>query len=702
MATIGVLILLLLLVPTPFLAAADFCDNVKAAGAALSQNASTSPVNFATATFGQAPDVVYALALCLGDVLDGSACGACVADWFATVNQTQCDKVGFSYRDCIVVYGATADILAAPSNATGGSGDNTPPFQDWNIRNVTTGDVPRIVNLTRELLVGTTLIAITMATTPRLYATGVMDMEIVTTYPKLYSMVQCTPDISAGECSACLRRLTGMVNSTMALRMGGQIGITRCYFRYEAYRFYGAYPMLSLPSSPPGPAPTPTPTKRRSMLWVIPVAVVPLTGAAFLFFICYCRRLKRQRKGSRRAHGLEWKGNNSDFSLFDFEHLLEATNNFSEESKLGQGGFGAVYKGNLPDGSGIAVKRLASNSGQGFMEFKNEVRLIAKLQHTNLVRLLGCCSQEVEKILVYEYLPNKSLDFFIFDENKRALLDWAKLVAIIEGVAHGLLYLHKHSRLLVIHRDLKPSNILLDSEMNPKISDFGLAKILSSNDVEGDTTRRVVGTYGYMAPEYTSKGIFSIKSDVFSFGVVIFEILSGKRNFGNQQCGGFINLLGYAWQLWEEEKWIDLLDASLVPDSQLAKLMRCINIALLCVQENAADRPTMGDIVSMLRSDTMILAKPKHPAYINGHSVTRKLKSDGKVDSTQILHNLNEDELPGFEESWKGNAGQHLPGWNQNAGISNDDKSGNQYLSVLAYALPLLTLPFNMNASNCT
>ncbi|VAH71551.1 unnamed protein product [Triticum turgidum subsp. durum] len=614
MATTGVVILLLLLLaPTPYLAAADFCDNVKAAGAALTRNASSSPVQFATATIGQAPDVVYALALCLGDVLDGSACGSCIADWFATVNQTQCDKAGFSYRDCIVVYGAGADILAAPSNATGGSGDNTPPFQDWNIRNVTADDAPRIVNLTFELLAKTAAMAATA--TPKLYATGVMDMKTVGTYPNVYSQLQCTPDLSADHCSACLGRLLRMVNSTMSLRMGGRMGVTRCFFRYEAFPLYGARPMLSLPSSPPGPAPTPT--KRRSMLWVIPVALVPLTAAALLFFICYRRRLTRQRKGSRRAHSLEWQGKNSDFSLFEFEHLLEATRNFSEESKLGQGGFGAVYKGQLSDGSEIAVKRLASHSGQGFMEFKNEVQLIAKLQHTNLVRLLGCCSQEEEKILVYEYLPNKSLDFVIFDENKRALLDWTKLAVIIEGVANGLLYLHKHSRLLVIHRDLKPSNILLDSEMNPKISDFGLAKIFSSNDTEGDITRRVVGTYGYMAPEYASKGNFSIKSDVFSFGVVILEILSGKRNSGTQQCGGFINLIGYAWQLWVEGKWIDLVDASLVSDSHSTKIMRCINIALLCVQENAVDRPTMGDIVSMLSNETMILADPKQPAYIN-------------------------------------------------------------------------------------
>ncbi|CAL4940952.1 unnamed protein product [Urochloa decumbens] len=665
-----VLVVLVLAGLTPFPAAADvFCDNLKQVAATLRKNASSSPLHFATATFGQAPDIVYALTLCRGDVLDG-ACGDCVASTFNMILSATpppgepCYKVAYYYGDiCSVVY-SVDDYVLAPYNSTGENGDITYYLVDkWNQRNVT-GDVRLIEGLNQELLEKTVEKA--AATAPRRFATGVADSG--TTFPPAYSLAQCTPDLSAGDCLACLRLLLGGVNSTMAMRMGGQVHVIRCGFRYDTYLFYDSEPMLRLgPSSAPASTPT-TQGKHKSKLgsiwlfhalkhisicqsklnmvvgmlrsgrisklWAIPIVVVPLAAAAaFLCFIFYSPWFTRYRKGkamrlqaerSRRTKDLQGEeelvldGKNSEFSVFDFEQVLEATNHFSEENKLGQGGFGTVYKGQFRDGLQIAVKRLASHSGQGFTEFKNEVQLIAKLQHRNLVRLLGCCSQEEEKILVYEYLPNKSLDSFIFDESSRALLDWSKLLVIIEGIAHGLLYLHKHSRLRVIHRDLKPSNILLDSEMYPKISDFGLAKIFNSNNTERNTTQRVVGTYGYMAPEYASEGIFSIKSDVFSFGVLVLEIISRKRNSGSQQCGDFINLIGYAWQLWEEERWIELIDTSLAPKSHLAEMMRCINIALLCVQENAADRPTMADVIAMLNSEaTTTLTEPKQPAYFN-------------------------------------------------------------------------------------
>ncbi|TVU23142.1 hypothetical protein EJB05_30253, partial [Eragrostis curvula] len=323
--------------------------------------------------------------------------------------------------------------------------------------------------------------------------------------------------------------------------------------------------------------------------------------------------------------GLE--GRNSEFMVYDFAQVIEATGNFSERNKLGKGGFGPVYKGRFPDGLEIAVKRLAARSVQGFTEFKNEIQPIAKLQHTNLVRLLGCCTHGEEKILIYEYLPNKSLDFFIFgtascnfvvqirhstdffNPARKYVINWKKRLLIIEGVAQGLLYLHKHSRLRVIHRDLKASNILLDRKMNPKISDFGLAKIFGTNESEGNTGR-IAGTYGYMAPEYASEGIFSIKSDVFSFGVLILEIVNGKRTSSFQRYGEFINLLGHAWQLWKDGLWLQLVDGSI--DAEYYTL------------ERMADRPTMSDVVAMLSSESLILPEPKHPGYFHVRVVTHE------------------------------------------------------------------------------
>ncbi|XP_076948853.1 G-type lectin S-receptor-like serine/threonine-protein kinase At4g03230, partial [Bidens hawaiensis] len=206
-----------------------------------------------------------------------------------------------------------------------------------------------------------------------------------------------------------------------------------------------------------------------------------------------------------------------------------ATNNFSVENKLGEGGFGPVYKGQLLDGKRIAVKRLSSNSRQGLKEFKTEVHLIIKLQHKNLVRLLGYCIKGNERILIYEFMANNSLETFMFDPKKCKELDWAKRSNIVSGLTKGLRYLHEDSRLKIVHRDMKASNVLLDSEMNSKISDFGTARIFGCNQMEANTNR-IVGTYGYMAPEYAMEGLFSTKSNVYSFGVVLLEVISRQRN----------------------------------------------------------------------------------------------------------------------------------------------------------------------------
>ncbi|CAN1281442.1 G-type lectin S-receptor-like serine/threonine-protein kinase At4g27290 [Linum perenne] len=262
----------------------------------------------------------------------------------------------------------------------------------------------------------------------------------------------------------------------------------------------------------------------------------------------------------------------AELTLFELATIVEATNNFSETNKLGEGGYGPVYVGVMVDGQEIAVKRLSSISGQGIKEFKNEVLLISKLQHRNLVKLLGCCIQGDEKMLVYEYMPNKSLDSFIF-------------------------------------------------ELNPKISDFGLARSFGGDASEGNTNR-VVGTYGYMAPEYAADGLFSVKSDVFSFGILVLEIISRKKSRGFYHADESSNLIGYAWKLWKEGRALEIMDSSLETEcsGNVSQVMRCINIGLLCVQNSAYDRPTMANVVVMLgggEETAALLPQPKEPAFYN-------------------------------------------------------------------------------------
>ncbi|XVE89087.1 hypothetical protein DITRI_Ditri19aG0122100 [Diplodiscus trichospermus] len=311
---------------------------------------------------------------------------------------------------------------------------------------------------------------------------------------------------------------------------------------------------------------------------------------------------------------IDERSRNADLPFFDFKTIAKATDNFSSDNKLGQGGFGAVYKGKLFNGKEIAVKRLSKYSGQGIEEFRNEIVLIAKLQHMNLVRILGCCIEGEEKMLIYEYLPNKSLNSIVFDESKRSLLDWKKRFEIICGIARGILYLHQDSRLRIIHRDLKASNILLDAAMNPKISDFGMARIFGRDQIEGNTNR-VVGTYGYMSPEYAMEGHFSMKSDVYSFGVLLLEIITGRKNIGYYPDSPSGNLVGHVWELWKNDRAMEVVDSALGDSCPADEFLKCIQIGLLCVQEQATDRPMMSTVVFMLSNQTTF-PSPKQPAFI--------------------------------------------------------------------------------------
>ncbi|XP_042040897.1 G-type lectin S-receptor-like serine/threonine-protein kinase At4g27290 isoform X1 [Salvia splendens] len=373
--------------------------------------------------------------------------------------------------------------------------------------------------------------------------------------------------------------------------------------------------------------------KRPMKLILISMASGVFISAFINGGILFMARLKRQVKS---------KNEDLELTVIKMETIVQATNNFSTENMIGVGGFGPVYKGNMPSGEEIAVKRLSRSSHQGLEEFRNEVMVIAKLQHKNLVKLLGCCIEEDERMLIYEYLENKSLDLLVFDDGRKTVLTWPMRYDIIMGIARGLLYLHHDSRLKIIHRDLKTSNILLDRHLTPKISDFGLARIFEEDQALA-RTKRVIGTFGYMAPEYAIDGKYSVKSDIFGLGVVLLEIISGKKNRGYEDTNHNVNLLGHAWLLWKENKCLELMDGCLRKTFRECEVKRCIQVGLLCVQKYADDRPIMSLVVSMLGSNAAVLPEPKEPGFFiqrssspPGSSTSPSFKSENTITITDL------------------------------------------------------------------
>uniref|UniRef100_A0A452Z015 Receptor-like serine/threonine-protein kinase n=1 Tax=Aegilops tauschii subsp. strangulata TaxID=200361 RepID=A0A452Z015_AEGTS len=318
-------------------------------------------------------------------------------------------------------------------------------------------------------------------------------------------------------------------------------------------------------------------TKTKKFAVVIAAVTTGVALLALSIGLLIWRRIRRGQEATMFEDILR-----GECPTYHLEVIRAATGGFCPKNEIGRGGFGIVYKGEMLDGQEVAVKKLsAENRVQGLKEFKNEVDLIAKLQHRNLVRLLGCCIHCSERILVYEYMSNKSLDTFIFDPRRRATLSWKKRMDITLGIARGLLYLHQDSRHTMIHRDLKAANVLLDGDMVAKISDFGIAKLFSSiGDSQHSTvTERIVGTYGYMSPEYAMDGLVSFMQDVYSLGVLLLEIVSGRRNQRS------FNLIAHAWKLFEENKSLELLDPAVRDGCSLVELEQ----AVTCIQ--APGRP---------------------------------------------------------------------------------------------------------------
>lgn len=296
---------------------------------------------------------------------------------------------------------------------------------------------------------------------------------------------------------------------------------------------------------------------------------------------------------------------------FPFEILVAATKDFHPHQKLGEGGFGPVYRGKLDDGREVAVKKLSHSSRQGKKEFENEARLLARVQHRNVVNLLGYCVHGAEKLLVYEYVTNESLDKLLFKSNRKTELDWKRRYEIISGVARGLLYLHEDSHNRIIHRDIKAGNILLDDKWVPKIADFGMARLFPEDQTHVNT--RVAGTNGYMAPEYVMNGRLSVKADVFSFGVVVLELISGQRNSSFNLDVDAHSLLEWAYKLYKKGKSLEFMDPVLASSAVPEQVAMCIQIGLLCTQGDPQLRPDMRRVVILLSKRPGSLEEPTRP-----------------------------------------------------------------------------------------
>ncbi|CAH8275637.1 unnamed protein product [Arabidopsis lyrata] len=612
-----------------------YFTNLKTLLSSLSSPNASYSTGFQNAKVGQAPDRVTGLFLCRGD-LSPEVCRNCIA---FSVNETltRCPnqrEAVFYYEECMLRYSHKnilstliyhgGFIMTNPNNISSQLEDR---FGDF-VSSTMNQAAEEAVNNSRKFY------------TIRANWTALRSLHV---------LVQCTPDLRRQDCLACLQY---SINGMPLYRIGGRLLWPSCNSRYELYPFYNESvieappPLESLVSTPPMASPSLPGTGRNSNVLVVAI-VVPIIVAVLLFIAGYCFLAKRKKKSFDTAPASEGGDDitTADSLQLDYRTIQSATNDFAESNKIGRGGFGEVYKGTFSNGKEVAVKRLSKNSRQGEAEFKTEVVVVAKLQHRNLVRLLGFSLQGEERLLVYEYMSNKSLDYLLFDPTKQIQLNWTLRYKIIGGIARGILYLHQDSQLTIIHRDLKASNILLDADINPKIADFGMARIFGLDQTQ-DNTSRIVGTYGYMAPEYAMHGQFSMKSDVYSFGVLVLEIISGRKNSSFEESDGAQDLLTHAWRLWNNRTALDLVDPLIVDNCQNSEVVRCIHIGLLCVQEDPVKRPTISTVFMMLTSNTVTLPVPRQPGFfIQSRPVKDPPDSDQSTTTKSIPASIDDESI---------------------------------------------------------
>ncbi|XP_057854629.2 cysteine-rich receptor-like protein kinase 2 [Cryptomeria japonica] len=435
----------------------------------------------------------------------------------------------------------------------------------------------------------------------------------------IYGLAMCRRTLTTNSCDVCLQHATLLAERCFSLQDGRGLD-AGCYLRYSTLPFY----IISSSSSSPS---------KTVIILVGTLGAAALIAVLWVLFMFRhsLRKLYTKVPGRSQHEQAEVyfaaEEDNKWGHLFTYDSLRAATKNFDSIMKIGEGGFGQVYKGIFSDGREIAVKKLfVKQSARAFDEFVTEVKLISAARHRNLVRLLGCCTRGLEKLLVYELVPNMSLDKHLF-ANTAKPLSWKTRFEIILGTAHGLAYLNEECWLRILHRDIKAANILLDNEFQAKIADFGLAKLFPDDMTH--LTTRVGGTVGYTAPEYAVHGQLTDKADVYSYGMLVLEIVSGRKYIDSKLPPPMELLLGWAWNLYEKNEVFRMVDRRLIEEPVLNKqeILKVIQIAFLCTQGEPELRPLMSKVVSMLTSSTEILTQPTRPAFIDDNSTSNGLDS---------------------------------------------------------------------------
>lgn len=588
----------------------NFYQNLNATFLDLKSQVGNDSKHFATAQSARGANPVHALFQCR-NYLSNSDCAACLAVADAQIRNCSAGSNGARviYDGCFLRYESNGffDQTTLPGNsmicgsqaANGATAFNAAAQQVLEDLQTATPKIPGFFAATKTQIVGTG--------------------------NAIYAIAQCAETLTQSGCLDCLT--VGFTNIQSCFpNTDGRAFDAGCFMRYSEKSFFADNQTIDIaPFLKQGSS-----SKKGAIIGGVVggVALVVILLALFAWF-----RLKKKPKRLPRGDILgatELKGP----VTYRYKDLKSATKNFNDENKLGEGGFGDVYKGTLKNGKVVAVKKLIlGNSGKMDEQFESEVKLISNVHHRNLVRLLGCCSKGQERILVYEYMANSSLDRFLFGENKGSL-NWIQRYDIILGTARGLSYLHEDFHVCIIHRDIKTSNILLDDDLQPRIADFGLARLLPED--QSHVSTRFAGTLGYTAPEYAIHGQLSVKADTYSFGVVVLEIISGQKSseLRDDVDGEF--LLQRAWKLYEEGKHLELVDKTLNPsDYDAEEVKKVIEIALLCTQATAATRPTMSEIVVLLKSKNfMEHMKPTMPVFVNSNLRPRTDTSTSTASST--------------------------------------------------------------------